>query len=352
MWPTTKLTKALGIQFPIIQAPMAGGTTTPELVAAVSNAGALGSLGAGYMTATDIRKAIKEIRALTNNPFAVNLFIPEQYHVTPEQMQKARDQVEQSCAELKLKIGPVAKPYAPSFEEQIKVLIEEKIPVFSFTFGALDPTWITQLKNNDTILIGTATTLAEARALEESGIDAIVAQGSEAGGHRGTFLESAEDALMNLSNLVPQLVDQVKLPVIAAGGIMDGKGIVAALALGAAGVQMGTAFLSCPEAGVHAKYKQTLLSLNQDNTTLTRAFSGKLARAIQNKFITRMDENKESILDYPVQNALTSIMRKKAKEQDCIDFMSMWAGQSAQLSRGLHAGELIKQLVDEVEACL
>jgi len=346
----TSLTKALGIQFPIIQAPMAGGATTPELIAAVSNAGGLGSLGAGYMSARDVRHAIKKIRTLTDKPFAVNLFIPGEYHSNDEQMQKACDRLEQACAELHLKVEPVKEPYAQSFEEQINVILEEKVPVFSFTFGLLDPTWISTLKAQHTMLMGTATTLKEARELEKSGIDMIVAQGREAGGHRGTFLGVAEEALLALPDLVSQLVDKLNTPIIASGGIMDGSGIADSLKLGATGVQMGTAFLTCPESGIHPKYKQTLLELDHDSTTLTRAFSGKLVRGIQNKFITRMDVDKNEILDYPIQNVLTRSIRNKAKEENNTDYMSMYAGQSARLSRGLPVSELMEKLIDELDA--
>jgi len=340
MWKITKL--------PIIQAPMAGGATTPELVAAVANAGGLGSLGAGYMSPDEIRQAIRKIRQLTNNPFAVNLFIPEKHHATPEQIQKACDDINQSCVELNITVKPASGPYAPSFEEQINVVIEEKVPAFSFTFGIPDARWISQLQKNNTILIGTATTLAEAQLLEKHGIDIIVAQGSEAGGHRGTFLDKAENVLIDLASLVSQLVNHIKVPIVAAGGIMNGHGIAAALALGAAGVQMGTAFLTCTEAGIPDIYKQKLLSQRQDNTTLTRAFSGKLARGIRNKFINRMEKNKANILNYPIQNKLTQNMRKAAQEQDNADFMSLWAGQSVSLCRDTDAGKLIDTLANEM----
>ncbi|KTC89635.1 nitronate monooxygenase [Fluoribacter dumoffii] len=348
MWQSNLAAK-IRIKYPIIQAPMAGGATTPELVAAVSNAGGLGSLGAGYMNPSEIREAIKKIRELTSKPFAVNLFIPGKYNASPAQIHKACKDIERSCQELNMDIEPLSEPYAPSFNEQVNVLIEEKIPVFSYAFGVLDWGWISQFKNNSTFLIGTATSQAEARVLAESGIDALVAQGSEAGGHRGTFIGKEEDGLLGLFSLIPQLVDQIKIPIIAAGGIMDGRGIIAARALGAEGVQMGTAFLSCFEAGIPDVYKHTLRTQKQDNTVLTRAFSGKLARGIRNQFIERMS-NKTSILPYPVQNALTGKMRKKAKEKNNIDFMSMWAGQSAPLCRNVHASELISALVRETEA--
>ncbi|KTD72703.1 NAD(P)H-dependent flavin oxidoreductase [Legionella tucsonensis] len=346
----TRLTEKIGLKFPIIQAPMAGGATTPELVAAVSNSGGLGSLGAGYMTPAEIRHALKTIRKLTNKPFAVNLFIPEAHYASEEQIQKSCADIKQSCPELKIEIEPVTKPYAQSFEEQINIILEEKIPVFSYAFGLLDSEWISKLKKSHTILIGTATTLTEARMLEESGIDAIVAQGSEAGGHRGTFIGKAEDGLIGLFSLIPQFVDQIKIPIIAAGGIMDGRGIIAATYLGAEGIQMGTAFLSCFESGIPDAYKQVLLTQQHDNTVLARAFSGKLARGIRNQFIERMESRIINILDYPIQNTLTSMMRKKAKEQNNIEFMSMWAGQSAQLCRNTSANELIRALVLEVEA--
>ncbi|KTD02213.1 NAD(P)H-dependent flavin oxidoreductase [Fluoribacter gormanii] len=348
MWQT-RLTEKIGLKYPIIQAPMAGGATTPELVAAVCNAGGLGSLGAGYMPPDELKDALKTIRKLTNKPFAVNLFIPERYHASAEQIRKSCTDIKQSCLELNIEIEPVLEPYAQSFEEQINVLIQEKIPVFSYAFGLLDSKWITKFKRNRTVLIGTATTLAEARELEECDIDAIVAQGSEAGGHRGTFISKAEDGLIGLFSLIPQLVDQIDLPIIAAGGIMDGRGIAAALKLGSEGIQMGTAFLSCFESGIPEVYKRALLSQQQDNTVLTRAFSGKLARGIRNQFIDRMHVRTANILDYPIQNALTGLMRKKAKELDNIDFMSMWAGQSAPLCRSTSVKELISTLVHEAE---
>jgi len=352
MWTTTAITKKIGIKFPIIQAPMAGGATTPELVAAVSNAGGLGSLGAGYMAAQEIRTAIIRIRELTDKPFSVNLFIPEKYHATLTQINQMCHWVEQSCPELNTKINPVIAPYAPEFDNQMSVILEEKVPVFSFTFGILNGNWIEKLKNKGVFLIGTATTLTEARLLLEHQIDAVVAQGSESGGHRGTFIGKTEDALFGVETLVRHLLENVKIPVIAAGGIMDAKGIVSALALGAEAVQMGTAFLNCHESGINSSYKDALLSAMQDNTILTRVFSGKMARGLKNKFIERMQHYQDDILDYPIQNALTRSMRKEAEKQGNVDFMSMWAGQSVYLSKACSAAELIKKLTNDVNVLL
>lgn len=348
MWKR-ELTQKIALTYPVIQAPMAGGATTPELVAVVSNAGCLGSFAAGYLTPKEIRQGIKTIRELTSKPFAVNLFIPEDHHATPGQIKKSCRDINLCCDELNIEIEPVLQNYTQVFEEQIKILIEEYIPVFSFTFGSLAPEWISKFKINKTVLIGTATNVSEAHMLEDSGIDFIVAQGCEAGGHRGTFIGKEEDSLVGLFSLIPQLVDKIKVPIIAAGGIMDGRGIKAAFSLGADAVQMGTAFLSCAEAGIPMVFKQALLAQLQDNTVLTRAFSGKMARGLRNQFIERMEQKKTNILDYPIQNALTNIMRKKAKEQNNIDFMSMWAGQSAYLCRNTSVNELIKSLIHEAE---
>ncbi len=348
MWPITALTTILETQFPIIQAPMAGGATTPELVAAVSNAGGLGSLGAGYMLPEDMRSAIKKIRELTDKPFSVNLFVPQPHHATEQQIEKMKLIVEKSSDELHFHLSDIKPPYLPSFDEQFAIIIEEKVPVFSFTFGIPDDNYLNELKKNKMISIGTATTLTEAKLLEEKGIDLIVAQGCESGGHRGTFLSTVENALISNFALIPQLVDNIKIPIIASGGIMDARGIVAALVLGASGGQMGTAFLSCPESAAHHLYKQALLNTKQDNTTLTRTFSGKYCRMIKNTFINRMESHSTELLAYPIQNAVTAPMRKEAARQNQVELLSLLAGQAAYLSKGIPAKQLINELNNDV----
>lgn len=348
---TKKCTEKLGIRYPIIQAAMAG-ATTPELVVAVSNAGGLGSLGAGYLTAAEIKHAIQKIRQLTDHPFAVNLFIPQPHQATSAQIQQASEAIAHCCPELNQNITPVSTPYAVSFEEQIQIIFEEKVPVFSFTFGILEGKWLNQLKSKQIQLIGTATTVSEALALEKSGVDLITLQGSEAGGHQGTFLTKEEDALIGLMSLIPPCIDQIKIPIIAAGGIMDGRGIAASMTLGAAVVQMGTAFLSCHESAINHQYKKILLSQQQDHTALTRAFSGRLARGIRNKFMDCMQTKQDNVLDYPIQNALTRPMRKKANQTNATEFMSLWAGQAAALCRDISASKLIQQLMLETKESL
>jgi len=350
MWPMTNLTQKLNIKLPLIQAPMAGGITTPALVAAVSNAGGLGSLGAGYMQPDEIRKAIKEIRLLTNKPFAVNLFIPNIYKTDLKKIKKTQIIIQQSCDILKLKTNNKIEnsldfsSYIPIFDDQVKVVLEEKISVFSFTFGVLPENYIQKFKDNNTILIGTATNLLEAKMLEENNIDLIVAQGSEAGGHRGTFIGSVSNGLIGLMALIPQLADNIHIPIIASGGIMDARGIMAAMTLGASGIQMGTAFLSCTESGAFPIYKKMLLNSDANHTVLTRAFSGKTARGITNQFIRNMIAHENDILDYPIQNALTSEMRKISSQQNNPEFMSLYAGQGAHLCKSISASDLIAEL--------
>jgi nitronate monooxygenase len=338
--------KKLRIQHPIIQAPMAGGATTPELVAAVSNFGGLGSLGAGYMQPEEIRTAIKKIRMLTTKPFAVNLFIPHKTHTTPKKMQRACERIENACRELNLTINHASPPYLPNFEDQMRVILEEVIPVFSFTFGVLDPNWIRSLQKKGIMLIGTATNTMEGGLLKDAGIDLIVGQGKEAGGHRGTFIGAAEDSLTHTASLLTQLKTEIPLPIISAGGVMNAKGVAALLQQGAEAVQIGSAFLTCIESGIHASYKKVLLSQTKDETVLTTAFSGKLARGVRNQFIDRMSAHQEDILDYPIQNALTSPMRKTASLQQNTDFMSMWAGQFSYECRELSVMGLMSALVE------
>src|SRR3990167_6063059 len=337
-----KVCEMLNIAYTIIQAPMAGGITTPELVASVANSGALGSLAAGYLSPIEMRTAIRKIRTLTDRAFSVNVFIPEKHHATHQQIKKACADIQNSCQELSIKIEPASPPYTPVFEEQMNVVIEENIPIMSFTFGLLDAHWIEKLKNKHVKLIGTATHLAEAQLLENSGIDIIIAQGMEAGGHRGTFLGNAEKKLFLLNDLISRFSNEMKIPVVAAGGIMNSEHLKLAIQLGASGVQMGTAFLTCTESGATSTYKKILLSQTDDQTVLTRAFSGKYARGINNKFIQRMSD--KNILDYPIQNALTNLMRKVAKEKGDGDFMSLWAGTGVKHSIETSASELIKKL--------
>jgi nitronate monooxygenase len=349
-----KMTKLLKIEYPIIQAPMAGGITTSKLVAEVSNAGGLGMIGAGYMTPNQIREQIKEIKQLTSKPFGINIFVPNEFAYADSEVKLAKQLLQPIRNQLHINEDPTidiptCNQVFDTFNEQIKVVLEEKVPVCSFTFGIPSEAVISVLKQNNIFVIGTATTVDEAIEVEKSGLDMVVVQGSEAGGHRGNFISQSQDSLIGLMSLIPQVVDHVSIPVIAAGGIMDGRGLMASLCLGAQGVQMGTAFLTCIESGAQQVYKESIMNAKEDQTVLTRAFSGKWARGIKNKFIAEMGKHEDSLPDFPVQNTLTQSIRKASSSQNNSDFMSLWSGQSPRLAKNQTVEMLIKNIVAEAK---
>lgn len=343
----------------IIQAPMAGGITTPELVAEVSNAGGLGSFATGYLTTDEVFKKIQKIKQLTDKPFSANIFIPNTPKENSDSIRHYIIKLNSFRKELGLSEIPYTeKMHIPedNFHDIVDVLLQEKIKIVSFTFGCLPPKVTKRLKENGCYLIGTATSLEEAKYLAQSGIDAIVAQGSEAGGHRGGFMSKSASEGIGLLSLLPQIVDGVDNPVIAAGGIMDGRGIVAALSLGASAVQMGTAFLGLKQSGANQTYKECLsqAKLSQtDPTVMTNTYSGKLARGIENRFIHAMQKYAEEIPEYPIPHYLSKELRAEAAKQKKPEFMSMWCGQGVPLIRNdLETAQLIDQLHDEVENVL
>jgi len=349
MWYKNSVTQYLNIKYPIIQAGMAGGVTTPELVAAVSNAGALGTLGAGYMSPTQMQDNIRKIKKLTNKPFGVNLFIPEIPDVIDQEIEKANAWLQPFREELNIMEKPeVKKGTASIFEEQIQIILEEKIPVCSFTFGIPSKEVVQQLKKRNVVVIGTATTVNEAIANEENGMDMVVVQGSEAGGHRGTFMGQFEEAMIGTMALVPQSVDQVKIPVIAAGGIMDGRGVLSALILGAQAVQMGTAFVTSLESGASPQHKEAILNSIEEQSVVTSAFSGKPARGIRNEFITKMTKYEKELPKYPIQNTLTKKIRSEAAKQNRPEWMSLWCGQNPRLSKPQSAMEVVSEICSQV----
>ncbi|MEQ9619683.1 MAG: nitronate monooxygenase [Deltaproteobacteria bacterium] len=352
-WPdqTNKLRDFLGVEHPILQAPMAGGPTTPELVAAVSNTGALGSLGAGYMSPEDIESDIKKIREFTEKPFAVNLFVPaESPSIVPS------EKVMKKLGNVSEKVGAEVPHEFPSlkftFEDQFRVILENRVPVFSFTFGIPEEKYIEKLLAREVAVIGTATSVEEGVRLEEAGCSAVIAQGSEAGGHRASFGMDGEVPMIGSISLVPQLADKVGVPVISSGGIMDGRGIAAALALGASAVQMGTAFLSCKEASLNSAWQDALLKSTDTSTVLTNVFTGKYARGIKNTFIEEFKGLENEIPAYPIQQGLTTPLRAAAKSKGDAEYMSLWAGQGSAMSRKCSAAELIELLVSESREAL
>jgi nitronate monooxygenase len=342
----TPLCDRLGISLPIIQAPMAGGPTTPALVAAVSNAGALGSFGFAYTQPEAIQRGAAEVRAHTDAPFGVNLLTSPQPHaMAPNEQRAALEAVAPYYAELGLpRPQPVGPPFAPDLEAQLALIEVLHPPVFTFHLGDLPIERIRRMQSLGIAVGGSATCVAEARRLAELGVDFIVAQGAEAGGHRGTYLRDPYDAMTGTLALVRLIVRRVNVPVVAAGGIMDGAGIAAALALGAQAAQLGTAFLPCPESGASRLHKESLLRATEDDTLVTEKFSGKPARALANRFIREMEAANAPQLVFPAQNALTGPLRAAAAEAGNGDFPSLYAGQAAALARALPAGELVARL--------
>jgi nitronate monooxygenase len=355
----TKLCDVLGIRYPIIQAEMAGKITTPELVAAVSNHGGLGMLGAAYMSPEQIEEAILKIKELTDKPFGVNLFC-----FTPSadkgNVQVANQFLDPVRKQLDIPTGKDELQYVHNQAAQFDAVLEHRVPVLSFTFGIPHSQIIDQAKTLGIKTKIMVTTVKEALLAEEAGIDLLVAQGSDAGGHRGTFeVEDNQGALVGTMSLIPQIVDHTNLPVIAAGGIMDGRGLIAALALGAQGVQMGTRFLFAKEAGTHPSYRQALTEGFGDDTVVTTAFSGRPARALKNEYIKQAQAQAFSSLPYPYQNVATQDIRQAAAKQNDPRFMSLWAGQALGLKqrenpvlRNQPAAEILDEIVAEARSII
>jgi nitronate monooxygenase len=349
---STDLTKRLKLTHPIIQAPMAGGGDTPRLVAAVGEAGGLGSIGAAYLTPEQIVETGRAIRSLTSRPFGINLFAPMRVPQVPTDARRAAELVAAFFAELGLPPPVPPSPPADAFADQLAASLETGATVFSFTFGTLPEKAIEAVKGRGLFLAGTATTVEEAIALEKSGVDAVVTQGSEAGGHRGTFASDFESSMVGTLALVPQIRDAVRVPVVASGGIMDGRGIAAVLALGAGAAQLGTAFLTTEEAGIPQAYKEAILGARDDATRLTRAFSGRPARGIVNRFMQHVERDPQAILPFPLQNALTRPLRTAAAKAGRAEFLSLWAGQGTRMARRQSAAELVARLAGETEEAI
>lgn len=350
-WNQNRLTTKLGITYPLIQGPF-GGLASQRLTAAVSNFGGLGSFGALGLAPEAIRDVIAEIRALTAKPFAVNLWVSLE-----DEGARTSDEAafQRSLAPLAGHLDalgaprPVFRPYAPTrFEDQARVLLDAEVPVFSFIFGIPPRAILEECRAKRIVTIGTATTPEEALALEEAGVDAVAASGFEAGGHRGSFLRPAEDSLVGTLALVPQVVDAVTVPVIAAGGIGDARGVLAALALGAEAVQMGTAFLACEESGASPLHRETLRARQAGRTALTKGFTGRLARGIQNRLMEELNQPGTELLPYPLQRALVRNLTLPAEAAGRADLVPMWAGQSAGLSTGTDVAAFLSGLVEDI----
>lgn len=346
-----KVTSLLNITYPVIQAPMLG-ITTPAMVAAISEAGGLGSLPVGGLAADQTRTLIKEVKALTNKPFAVNLFA----HAIPSNIDAAAFTAMQqflttyAASQDIVYVPPVQDMLRfHTYQNQIDVLLSEQIPVVSFTFGILEDEYIAALKNRGVRLIGTATCVEEALLLDNKFIDVITAQGSEAGGHRGTFITEGPPPMIGTMSLVPQIVDAIRRPVLAAGGIADGSTMMAAMMLGAQGVQVGSAFLVSNESSAPNNHKHRIQNASASDAVLTKNFSGRWARGIENKLMRAITESGLTTLPYPYQQSLTASIRSFAQSKDLADYTTIWAGQSASKGVRKTASAIFRTLIDQAQ---
>lgn len=353
MWNDTPVTRRLGLRYPIIQGPFGGGASTVPLAAAVSNAGGLGSFGAHLLSPTQITDLTTELRRATTGPFALNLWVSNQDEggdsLSPAAYAASLAVFQPYYDKLGITIPPRYEPDPWNFEAQVAAVLEARPAVFSFVFGIPRPEILAECRRRNIVTIGAATTVDEAIANEQAGVDIVLATGCEAGGHRPSFLRPAEESLLGTLALVPQIVEQVKIPVIAAGGIANARGAAAAFALGAHAVQLGTAFLACEESGISESHRRQLFSPVAKHTKLSRSFTGRLARFIPNELLNDLEARQKNALPYPLQSWFTGFIKQAAAAQARSDYLSLYAGQGAPLIRHRRAADLMTALVSELE---
>jgi nitronate monooxygenase len=352
-WPATRLAASLGIRHPIVQGPFGSGLSSLELAACVSESGGLGSFGVHHLEPPEIEATVAALRARTAAPFAVNLWVSTHDVPEAEITVERWDAAVAGLAPLYDELGvlPPARPerFSPTFAEQAEAVLAARPPVFSWVYGIPDAGLLDALRDRGIVTVGTAITVDEAVALDEAGVDVIVASGAEAGGHRVAFLDEPERSLVGTMALIPAVVDEVRAPVIAAGGIADARGIVAALALGADGVQIGTAFLATDQSAAPELHKRVLRSPAARTTRLTRAFTGRLARGIPNR---ALEELGAEPLPFPYQARLMRPLRDAAIAADDPDFVALWSGQAAPLLRERDAVALLRKLLADTDELL
>jgi nitronate monooxygenase len=354
MWYQTKASEILGIQYPILQGPFGGNLSSVELVSTVSNAGGLGGYGAYTLSPQEIVEVDQRIKAATNKPYNINLWVSDTDAVdgivSDEQFKQAQALFKPYFDELGIELPGKPAPFKSRFENQVEVILHQRPPVFSFMFGIPSADILEQCRRLGIVTIGAATTPDEAIALESAGVDLIIASGFEAGGHRPSFLTSAESSTTGTFVLLQLIKEKVKTPVIAAGGIANGKGVAAALALGADAAQIGTAFLATDESNATAMHKQMLFSDAAKYTTLSRAFTGRLGRGITSRIAKDLVHKEKGFLPFPLQTQFMSHLRKEAIEQEKWDMILFWGGQIAPILKHKKAGELMKSILEETTA--
>lgn len=355
MWYHTKASEILGITYPVLQGPFGGNLSSVELVSVVSNAGGLGGYGAYTLTPDEIIGIDQQIRTATDKPYNINLWVSDMDSpdgtVSDKQFADACAVFRPYFDELGIDLPEKPAPFRSRFENQVEVILHHRPPVFSFMFGIPGADILEQCHRLGIVTIGAATTVDEAIVLESAGVDLIIASGFEAGGHRPSFLASAESSTTGTFVLLQLIKEKVKTPVIAAGGIANGKGVVAALALGADAVQIGTAFLATEESNATAIHRQMLFSDAAQCTTLTRAYTGRLGRGISSRIATDLVHKENSFLPFPLHSQFMSHLRKAAITQEKWDMIMFWSGQIAPVLKHTKAGELLAAILDETTAC-
>ena len=354
MWYNTKATATLGIQYPILQGPFGGNLSSVELVATVSNAGGLGGYGAYTLSPQEIIDIDKQIKAATDKPYNINLWVSDtdavDGRISDEQFEQAKAVFKPYFDELGIALPTKPAPFQTRFENQIEVILDIKPKVFSFMFGVPSEDILEQCRRLGIVTIGAVTTVDEAIFLERAGVDMIIASGFEAGGHRPSFLAAAESSTTGTFVLLQLIKEKVRIPVIAAGGIANGKGIAAALTLGADAAQIGTAFLATDESNALPIHRQMLFSDAAKYTSLSRAFTGRLGRGITSRIAKDMIHKEAGILPFPLQTTFMSPLRKAALEQQKWDMILFWGGQIAPILKHTKAKELMRSLIEETTA--
>jgi nitronate monooxygenase len=348
--PRTDAARRLGISHPVIQGPFGGGLSTPDLTATVSNLGGLGSYGAHVLEPDEIGALAAELRRRTARPFALNLWVsdhdPGGREPSPAALERAWGVFDLWFRELGLGRPELPTAYHPRFEEQVEALLDTRPPVFSFVFGIPPAAILAECRRREIVTIGAATTLAEARALDEAGVDLVLATGFEAGGHRPSFLAAAEESLVGTLALTPMVADRVRAPVIAAGGIVDRRGIRAVLALGAQAAQLGTAFLACAESGTTDAHRAVLFGERGERTALTRAYTGRLARGVPNGLTDRIDKRLADLPPFPAHAWFVSRLKAAAAAAGRTDLVPLYASQAAPNLRHRTAAGLMAALIE------
>lgn len=354
MWNETNATKILGIDYPILQGPFGGNLSSVDLVATVSNAGGLGGYGAYTLTPQEIVAVNNKIKAATNKPYNINLWVSDgdaaKEGVTDAQYEQTKAAFQPYFDRLGIPMPEKPAPFQSRFENQIDVILDIKPKVFSFMFGVPSAAILEECRKKGIVTIGAATTLDEAIFLEAAGVDMIIASGFEAGGHRPSFLEKAESSTTGSFVLLQLIRERVKLPIIAAGGIATGKGVAAALALGADAAQVGTAFLATDESNALPIHRQMLFSDAAKYTMLSRAYTGRLGRGIRSTIAMEMIGREDEVLPFPLQTTFMSAMRKASIEQEKWDMILFWGGQIAPILKHTKAKELMNSLIEETTA--